>query len=95
MVVAAANPDVLEDYIGPRDMVILGNRYESQLCAIEMNAGCIIIGLGAKVSRTIRKLASENQVYHRNAADDIQLRQGGQSGCAGAPCHAPQGTDHL
>ena len=43
-------------------MVILGNRYESQLCAIEMNAGCIIIGLGAKVSRTIRKLASENQV---------------------------------
>ena len=35
---------------------------ESQLCAIEMNAGCIIIGLGAKVSRTIRKLANENQV---------------------------------
>lgn len=62
VVVAAANPDVLEDYIGPHDMVILGNRYESQLCAIEMNAGCIIIGLGAKVSRTIRKLASENQV---------------------------------
>ena len=43
-------------------MVIRGGRYESQLCAIEMNAGCIIIGLGAKVSRTIRKLASENQV---------------------------------
>ena len=62
VVVAAANPDVLEDYIGPHDMVILGNRYESQLCAIEMNAGCIIIGLGAKVSRTIRKLASENKV---------------------------------
>ena len=62
VVVAAANPDVLEDYIGPHDMVTLGNRYESQLCAIEMNAGCIIIGLGAKVSRTIRKLASENQV---------------------------------
>ena len=62
VVVAAANPDVLEDYIAPNDMVILGNRYESQLCAIEMNAGCIIIGLGAKVSRTIRKLASENGV---------------------------------
>ena len=62
VVVAAANPDVLEDYIGPRDMVILGNRYESQLCAIEMKRGLIIIGLGAKVSRTIRKLASENQV---------------------------------
>ncbi|MFR2288346.1 MAG: hypothetical protein ACLS69_00620 [Butyricicoccus sp.] len=28
VVVAAANPDVLEDYIAPNDMVILGNRYE-------------------------------------------------------------------
>ena len=62
VVVAAANPDVLEDYIGRNDMVILGNRYESQLCAIEMSAGCIVIGLGSKVSRTIRKLASENGV---------------------------------
>ena len=62
VVVAAANPDVLEDYIGKNDMVILGNRYESQLCAIEMSAGCIVIGLGSKVSRTIRKLASENGV---------------------------------
>lgn len=59
VVVAAANPDVMEDYIGEHDMVILGNRYESQLCSIEMKAGCIIIGLGAKVSRTIRKLAEE------------------------------------
>lgn len=59
VVVAAANPDVMEDYIGEDDVVILGNRYESQLCSIEMKAGCIIIGLGAKVSRTIQKLAEE------------------------------------
>ncbi len=59
VVVAAANPDVMEDYIHEHDMVILGNRYESQLCSIEMKAGCIIIGLGAPVSRTIRKLAEE------------------------------------
>ena len=59
VVVAAANPDVMEDYISEHDMVILGNRYESQLCAIEMKAGCIIIGLGSKVSRTIQKLAQE------------------------------------
>ncbi len=59
VVVAAANPDVMEDFIDENDMVILGNRYESQLCAIEMNAGCIIICLGAKVSKTITKIASE------------------------------------
>ena len=59
VVVAAANPDVMEDYIDEHDLVILGNRYESQLCSIEMKAGCIVIGLGAKVSRTIQKLARE------------------------------------
>ena len=59
VVVAAANPDVMEDYINEHDMVILGNRYESQLCSIEMKAGCIIVCLGSKVSRTIQKLARE------------------------------------
>jgi len=59
VMVAAANPDVLEDYIHEHDMIILSNRYESQLCAIEMKAGCLIIGLGARVSRTIKKLAEE------------------------------------
>ncbi|MBQ9679580.1 MAG: putative manganese-dependent inorganic diphosphatase [Ruminococcus sp.] len=59
VVVAAANPDVMEDFIDEHDMVILGNRYESQLCAIEMNAGCIIVCLGAKVSKTIIKIAEE------------------------------------
>lgn len=59
VVVAAANPDIMEDYIAAHDLVILGNRYESQLCAIEMKAGCIIVGLGSRVSRTIRKLAEE------------------------------------
>ena len=58
--IAAANPDVMEEYIHEGDMVILGNRYESQLCAIEMNAACIIVCMGAKVSKTIRKLAQEN-----------------------------------
>ena len=60
VVIAAANPDVMEDYIHQGDMVILGNRYESQLCAIEMNAACIIVCMGAKVSKTIKKLAQEH-----------------------------------
>ncbi len=59
VVVAAANPDIMEEYIAENDMVILGNRYESQLCAIEMKAGCIIICLGAKVSKTIAKIAQD------------------------------------
>lgn len=59
VVVAAANPDLMENYIEQDDLVILGNRYESQLCAIEMNAGCIIVCEGAPVSKTIRRLAAD------------------------------------
>lgn len=60
VLVAAANPDLMENYIKAGDIVILGNRYESQLCAIEMQAGCIVVCEGAPVSMTIKKLATEN-----------------------------------
>lgn len=60
VLIAAANPDMMEGYIEPMDMVILGDRYESQLCAIEMDAQCIIVCMGATVSKTIRKLAKEH-----------------------------------
>ncbi|HEX3076875.1 MAG TPA: putative manganese-dependent inorganic diphosphatase, partial [Lachnospiraceae bacterium] len=59
VLIAAANPDFMESYIEENDIVILGNRYESQLCAIEMNAKCIIVCDGASVSRTITKLAQD------------------------------------
>lgn len=59
VLIAAANPDLMENYIEEHDLVILGNRYESQLCAIEMNADCIVVCEGAPVSMTIRKLAEE------------------------------------
>ncbi len=57
VLVAAANPDLMEGYIEGNDLVITGNRYETQLCAIEMNAGCIIICEGAKASLTICRMA--------------------------------------
>lgn len=59
ILIAASNPDTLETFIDPGDIIILSNRYESQLCAIEMNAGCIIVCTGAPVSITIKKLAKE------------------------------------
>ena len=59
VLIAAANPDMMEYYISKNDLVILGNRYESQLCAIEMEAACIIVCEGAAVSMTIKKLAQE------------------------------------
>lgn len=61
VVVAAANPDLMENYIEQDDLVILGNRYESQLCAIEMSASCIIVCEGAPVSKTICRLAKDKE----------------------------------
>ncbi len=59
VLIAAANPDMMENYIEQGDIVILGNRYESQLCAIEMSASVIVVCEGAPVSLTIKKLAEE------------------------------------
>lgn len=58
VLIAAANPDLMESYIEKDDLVILGNRYESQLCSIEMEASCIIVCEGATISKTIQNLAA-------------------------------------
>lgn len=58
--IATANPDILKEFIDENDIVILGNRYEGQLCAIEQHASLLIICEGSPVSRTIQKLAEEN-----------------------------------
>lgn len=63
VLIAAANPDMMENYIAKNDIVILGNRYESQLCAIEMEAQCIIICDGATASKTITKLAEDRGCF--------------------------------
>lgn len=56
---AVATPDIIEESVEAGDIVILGNRYEAQLCAIEMGAGCLVICEKAPVSVTISRLASE------------------------------------
>jgi manganese-dependent inorganic pyrophosphatase len=62
ILLGAANPETMESLMEPGDIVLLSNRYESQLCAIEMHASLIIVCQGAKVGKTIVKLADENDV---------------------------------
>ena len=45
--------EMMEKIIESDDLVILGNRYEVQLCAIELNASCIIACLNAPISKNI------------------------------------------
>ncbi len=60
VVIAAASPEMMENVIEDQDVVILGNRYETQLCAIELGASCIIVCEGAEVTRTIKAQAQEH-----------------------------------
>lgn len=62
VVVAASNPDMMEAFIEKGDLVILGNRYEAQVCAIELEASCIIVCQGNQVAKTIVKLAEERNI---------------------------------
>ena len=58
-IVGAGNIDTIRQKIQPGDALLLGNRYETQLCAIEQQAAVMIVCAGTEVSRTILKIASE------------------------------------
>ena len=60
--IGTATPELLESSVEKGDIVILSNRYESQLCAIEKEASLLIICNGAKVGRTIQRIADETGV---------------------------------
>ena len=60
--IGTATPEMLENTVEKGDIVILTNRYESQLCAIEKEASLIIICNGSKVGRTIQRIAEETGV---------------------------------
>lgn len=59
--VAASSPDLMEKIIQKGDLVICGNRYEVQLCAIELEARCIIICGEMRIAETIKRLAEEKK----------------------------------
>ncbi len=60
ILVGAGNPEIMEEYIAPMDIVIVSNRSDAQLCAIEMGAGCIIVTGGTVISKTTKGLAEAN-----------------------------------
>ena len=60
--IGTATPEMLENSMEKGDIVILTNRYESQLCAIEKEASLLILCNNAKVGRTIQRIAEETGV---------------------------------
>jgi manganese-dependent inorganic pyrophosphatase len=62
ILIGTANAEIMENSVEKGDIVILTNRYESQVCAIEKEASLLIVCNGAKVGKTIQRIASETGV---------------------------------
>lgn len=59
--IGAANPHMIEHLIEKDDIMIVGDRVDIQICAIEMGAGCLILGLDAPVNPLVLQLAKERE----------------------------------
>lgn len=74
VVIGAAHPNKLGEFLEEEDLVILGDRYEDHLCAIEKNVSCIIVCNNAEVSHDIAETAERNQcVIIRSSLDTFTV----------------------
>ena len=62
VLVGTANPQMLKTYIEEEDLIIMGDREEDHLEAIEQNVSCIIVGMGIEVTEKVIKLAHEKEI---------------------------------
>lgn len=62
VLVGTANPEMMKDYIEENDMLIMGDREEDHLQAIQQNVSCIIVSMGIEVSEKVRRLAREKNI---------------------------------
>jgi manganese-dependent inorganic pyrophosphatase len=60
VVVAAMQPDEMEPFIEKGDIVIVGNRSDSQLRAIELGANCLVLTCGCHVEAPVLTAAKEH-----------------------------------
>ena len=58
----ASQPDILESMIHKNDLVIVGNRSDTQLCALDAGVSCMIVCMNAKVSDSICELAASKNI---------------------------------
>ena len=62
VLVCTASEKKLGEYLEEDDMLIVGDREEDQLAAIEGNVACLIVAMGAKASDKVKELAHEKDI---------------------------------
>lgn len=60
VVIAAAEPDRMDPFIEKGDIVLAGNREDTQKKAVEIGASCLILTCGAKSDQSVLELAEKN-----------------------------------
>lgn len=60
--VAASDVDFMKSFVNENDLVIIGNRKETQECALDLNVSCMIACHGAVISEEIKKRAEDMQI---------------------------------
>ena len=74
VVIGAAHPDKMGEFLEEDDLVILGDRHEDHLCAIEQNVSCIIVCNHTEVEQDIKDAAEKNQcVIIQSALDTFSV----------------------
>lgn len=61
VVIGAAHPDKMEEFLEEDDLIILGDRHENHLCAIKRNVSCMIVCNGAEVAQDIKDMAEKKE----------------------------------
>ena len=59
VMIGAANPHMIENVICKDDIMIVGDRVDTQICGIELGVQCLIICLDAPVNSLVLQLAKE------------------------------------
>lgn len=60
--IGASNPDLMAQFIEKDDLVILGNRYEAQACAVDIDASCLVICQNAEIPQELIQKAEEQSI---------------------------------
>lgn len=59
VMIGAANPHMIENVIKKDDIMIVGDRVDTQICGIELGVQCLIICLNSPVNSLVLQLAKE------------------------------------
>ncbi len=60
VLIGAGTPDTMQSYMENDDLVVVGDREEAQIAALEANASCLVVAMDSPVSERVIELAKRN-----------------------------------